>query len=153
MEDTELKDFINKLRNEEIHGINVTVPFKNKVIKYLDKLSLEVETTGIDVTGHITASANISASGTIIGNLVPQVPKVEYLNVTSSALVADTVMNLPNSLTYVSSSGGYEYLEIFSDGTRLSKDIDYAEVSTSSVRFLTPIPSASVITYKSLRLE
>ena len=45
LEDTELKDFINKLRNEEIHGINVTVPFKNKVIKYLDKLSLEVETT------------------------------------------------------------------------------------------------------------
>ena len=38
LEDTELKDFINKLRNEEIHGINVTVPFKNKVIKYLDKL-------------------------------------------------------------------------------------------------------------------
>ena len=45
LEDTELKDFINKLRNEEIHGINVTVPFKNKVIKYLDKLSLEVEST------------------------------------------------------------------------------------------------------------
>ena len=45
LEETELKDFINKLRNEEIHGLNVTVPFKNKVIKYLDKLSLEVETT------------------------------------------------------------------------------------------------------------
>ena len=45
LEESELKDFINKLRNEEIHGINVTVPFKNKVIKYLDKLSLEVETT------------------------------------------------------------------------------------------------------------
>ena len=45
LKDSELKDFINKLRNEEIHGVNVTVPFKNKVIKYLDKLSLEVETT------------------------------------------------------------------------------------------------------------
>ena len=45
LEESELKDFINKLRNDEIHGINVTVPFKNKVIKYLDKLSLEVETT------------------------------------------------------------------------------------------------------------
>ena len=58
-----MKDFINKLRNEEIHGINVTVPFKNKVIKYLDKLSLEVETTdsvntiyksGNDLIGHNT---------------------------------------------------------------------------------------------------
>ena len=63
LEDTELKDFINKLRNEEIHGINVTVPFKNKVIKYLDKLSLEVESTdsvntiyksGKDIVGHNT---------------------------------------------------------------------------------------------------
>ena len=63
LEETELKDFINKLRNEEIHGINVTVPFKNKVIKYLDKLSLEVETTdsvntiyksGDDIIGHNT---------------------------------------------------------------------------------------------------
>ena len=41
------QDFINKLRNDEIHGINVTVPFKNKVIRYLDKLSLEVETTDL----------------------------------------------------------------------------------------------------------
>ena len=63
LEESELKDFINKLRNEEIHGINVTVPFKNKVIKYLDKLSLEVETTdsvntiyknGSDIIGHNT---------------------------------------------------------------------------------------------------
>ena len=63
LEESELKDFINKLRNEEIHGINVTVPFKNKVIKYIDKLSLEVETTdsvntiyksGDDIIGHNT---------------------------------------------------------------------------------------------------
>ena len=63
LEESELKDFINKLRNEEIHGINVTVPFKNKVIKYLDKLSSEVETTesvntiyksGVDIVGHNT---------------------------------------------------------------------------------------------------
>ena len=63
LEEPELKNFINKLRNEQIHGINVTVPFKNKVIKYLDKLSLEVETTesvntiyksGENIIGHNT---------------------------------------------------------------------------------------------------
>ncbi len=31
LKESELKHFINKLRNEEIHGLNVTVPFKNKV--------------------------------------------------------------------------------------------------------------------------
>ena len=43
LEESELKDFINKLRNEEIHGINVTVPFKKAVIPFLDKLSSEAE--------------------------------------------------------------------------------------------------------------
>ncbi len=63
LEENELKGFIDKLRNEEIHGINVTVPFKNKVIKHIDKFSLEVETTdsvntiyksGNDIIGHNT---------------------------------------------------------------------------------------------------
>ena len=63
LEETELEKFIKKLRNNQIHGINVTVPFKSKVIKYLDKLSLEVETTGSvntiykngdDIIGHNT---------------------------------------------------------------------------------------------------
>ncbi len=63
LEENELENFIKRLRNDEIHGINVTVPFKNKVIKYLDKLSLEVETTGSvntiykngnDIIGHNT---------------------------------------------------------------------------------------------------
>ena len=63
LEETELKNFIDNLRNDKIHGINVTVPFKNKVIKYLDKLSLEVEKTdsvntiyknGNEIIGHNT---------------------------------------------------------------------------------------------------
>ena len=63
LEEKELKNFIDNLRKNKIHGINVTVPFKNKVIKYLDKLSLEVETTqsvntiyksGDNIIGHNT---------------------------------------------------------------------------------------------------
>ena len=46
LEENDLKSFIQDLRHEKIHGINVTVPFKNKVIEYLDKKSLEVEKTG-----------------------------------------------------------------------------------------------------------
>ena len=61
-------------------------------------------------------------------------------------------MALPNSLTYITSSGNYEYLEIFSDGVRLARDVNYTELNTGSVRYLTPIPSQSLITYKSLRL-
>ena len=30
LEENDLKDFIDRLRNGEIHGINVTVPYKKK---------------------------------------------------------------------------------------------------------------------------
>ena len=33
----EIESLISKIRNEKIHGINVTVPFKQKVIPFLDK--------------------------------------------------------------------------------------------------------------------
>ena len=35
----ELKDIVDNVRNEEIFGVNITVPFKEKIIPYLDKLS------------------------------------------------------------------------------------------------------------------
>jgi len=71
LEENELENFIKRLRNDEVHGINVTVPFKNKVIKYLDKLSLEVEKTGSvntiykngnEVIGHNTDVAGFELS-------------------------------------------------------------------------------------------
>ena len=41
----ELKNLFSRIREKQISGINVTVPFKNVVISYLDKLSLEAEKT------------------------------------------------------------------------------------------------------------
>ena len=41
----DLENLILKVKTNKIHGINVTVPFKNKIIPYLDQLSLEAENT------------------------------------------------------------------------------------------------------------
>ena len=41
----QLEDLILKVRNKEIDGINITVPFKTTVIPYLDQLSSEAEQT------------------------------------------------------------------------------------------------------------
>ena len=43
--DSDLKNLITKVQKGEISGINVTVPFKKKVIDYLDKLSPGSEIT------------------------------------------------------------------------------------------------------------
>ena len=40
-----LKDFIIKIKNDEIQGANITVPLKNDIIKYIDDLSDEAKRT------------------------------------------------------------------------------------------------------------
>ena len=45
LEENEIENFIFKIKNQEINGCNVTVPFKKTVIPFLDKLSLEAEQT------------------------------------------------------------------------------------------------------------
>ncbi len=40
-----LENIVEKIRQKEIKGINVTVPFKGKIINYLDELSLESQKT------------------------------------------------------------------------------------------------------------
>jgi shikimate dehydrogenase len=41
----ELNDLILEIRKKNINGINVTVPFKNKIIPHLDELSIEAKDT------------------------------------------------------------------------------------------------------------
>ncbi len=42
----ELKDFIRKMKKENIAGVNVTVPYKQEVVKYLDKIDKGAEKIG-----------------------------------------------------------------------------------------------------------
>ena len=41
----QLKQYILQVKNKKINGINVTVPFKKKIIPYLDELSVEAKST------------------------------------------------------------------------------------------------------------
>jgi len=41
----QLKQYILQVKNKKINGINVTVPFKKKIIPYLDELSIEAQST------------------------------------------------------------------------------------------------------------
>ena len=45
IQEDEIENLLAKIKNKTIHGINVTVPFKKKVIPFIDKLSLESDTT------------------------------------------------------------------------------------------------------------
>ena len=39
--ENQLEDFINRIRSKEIYGANITVPFKEKIMPYIDTLSNE----------------------------------------------------------------------------------------------------------------
>ena len=45
IDEKNLQTIISEIREKKINGINVTVPFKKKIIPYLDKLSPEAEQT------------------------------------------------------------------------------------------------------------
>ena len=45
LQENDIENFINEIKIGNITGLNVTVPFKKKVIPYLDKLSPEAEQT------------------------------------------------------------------------------------------------------------
>jgi len=45
LKEGDIKNFLQDIRLEKITGLNVTVPFKKKVIPYLDKLSSDAEKT------------------------------------------------------------------------------------------------------------
>ena len=44
--DKDLKDIVNKIRDHEFIGINVTLPFKQKIINQTDKIVNDAELTG-----------------------------------------------------------------------------------------------------------
>ena len=71
LEDNEIKSFILDIKKQKIAGCNVTVPFKKKVIPFLDKLSPEADQTQSvntitfdngDLVGHNTDIAGFDAA-------------------------------------------------------------------------------------------
>jgi shikimate dehydrogenase len=45
-EEEDLPDIVKKIKNKSLHGINVTLPYKQKIINYTDKVINDAETTG-----------------------------------------------------------------------------------------------------------
>ena len=117
----DLKEFFLKIKNKEINGANITVPFKRDVIAYLDQLSLEAEKTQSvntvylkkdKITGHNTdidgfelaikdANYNVEGKRVLIlgaGGVVPSVIfalyKMKVLSVTISNRTKSKAENL-----------------------------------------------------------
>ena len=47
LNDDQLEQYISKVKDKTIDGINVTIPFKKTIIPYLDELSIEADALSI----------------------------------------------------------------------------------------------------------
>ncbi len=77
LNDEELESIIFKVKKNEIHGINVTVPFKNKIIPYIDQLSPEAEQTK-SVNTIYTSNNQIIGHNTDIAGFELSLKKLKY---------------------------------------------------------------------------
>lgn len=64
---SEFKNLFLKIKNKEINGVNVTVPFKQDVIPYLDDLSIEAKKTQSVNTIYLNNDKIIGENTDIIG--------------------------------------------------------------------------------------
>ncbi len=77
LEENEIKKLIQDVRNQDISGVNVTVPFKKTVIKYLDKLSPEAQQTQ-SVNTIILTNNYILGHNTDIFGFTCAIQKINY---------------------------------------------------------------------------
>tara|TARA_Y100000741_G_C18218819_1_gene544934 strand:+ start:55 stop:846 length:792 start_codon:yes stop_codon:yes gene_type:complete len=121
--DVELKDFVLGVKKKEIDGANVTVPFKQKIIPLLDRLSLEAEQTqsvntlylnNNEIIGHNTDIMGfergikdtkfeisnkkifILGAGGVVPSIIFSLNKMKALKISVSNRTQDKVLNLKN---------------------------------------------------------
>lgn len=92
IKETQLKDYINKLKDKTYNGYNVTIPYKETIIKYLDQLTPAAK--------HIGAVNTIYyKDGKVIGDNTDYIG-FDYL------LVKSEVLNDTLKTVYILGSGG-----------------------------------------------
>ena len=102
LEDNEIKNFIQDIKEQKIAGCNVTVPFKKTVIPFLDKLSPEADQTQSvntitfengDLVGHNT---DIAGFDTAIRKLNFSVKDKKVLILGAGGVVPSLIFALKN---------------------------------------------------------
>ena len=78
LEDHEIKNFIQTIKEQKIAGCNVTVPFKKTVIPFLDKLSPEAEHTQ-SVNTITFENGDLVGHNTDIAGFVTAIKKLNFI--------------------------------------------------------------------------
>tara|TARA_B100000900_G_scaffold396742_1_gene396324 strand:- start:318 stop:1112 length:795 start_codon:yes stop_codon:yes gene_type:complete len=102
LEEHEIKNFIQDIKEQKIAGCNVTVPFKKKVIPFLDKLSPEAEQTQsvntitFDDDGLVGHNTDIAGFDTAIKKLDFSIKGKKVLILGAGGVVPSIIFALKN---------------------------------------------------------
>ena len=162
LQESDIKKFILDMKQQKITGCNVTIPFKKKVIPYLDKLDAEAEKTqsvntiifsngnlighNTDVTGFYKAikSLNFNMKGKKIfilgaGGVVPSIifslkkMEVAEINISNrSKNKAENLKNLFENLKIIE-WGNAPYFDVIINATSLGLQNETINLDFSNV--------------------
>jgi shikimate dehydrogenase len=66
IEENEIKEVVEKIRKKEISGINITLPYKQKIIPFVDKLSVEATESNSINTVYLNSKNEVVGDNTDI---------------------------------------------------------------------------------------
>ena len=162
LEENEIENFFLKIKNQEINGCNVTVPFKKTVIPFLDKLSLEAEQTQSvnticfdngDLVGHNTDIGGfqkalnkldykvkdkkilILGAGGVVPSIIFALKKMEVSNITVSNRTYKKAENLKSQFNKINivNWGEIPEFDIIINATSLGLNNETINLNTSNV--------------------
>ena len=87
LEESELKNIIQEIREEKIFGINITVPFKQKIIPFLDELSQIAQVTSSVNTVYKKNNKIIGDNTDVSGFQVSLLESAEKKQIKSALLI------------------------------------------------------------------
>ena len=126
--ENDIKNIVSRIKSEEITGINVTVPFKHKIVPFVDILTKEAEETksintiylekgktighntdiagfelGIRSYGYDIEKKNILifGAGGVVPSIIVALKKMKALNIFLCNRTLDKAENLKNKFKYI----------------------------------------------------
>ena len=162
LEENEIENFILKIKNQEINGCNVTVPFKKTVIPFLDKLSLEAKQTqsvntitfddgnlvghNTDVGGFKKAIKNLDytlkdkkililGAGGVVPSIIFALNKMEVSKITISNRTYDKAYNLKSQFNKIDivNWGEIPTFDMIINATSLGLNNETIDLDTSNI--------------------
>ena len=100
-QDKDLTNIIKKIRNNELAGINVTLPFKQKIINQTDKIINDAELTGSVNTILLDNNSNIIGENTDVFGLQAAYLKEMDNSTSRNALVLGAGGVSPSVILYL----------------------------------------------------